>query len=91
MAWDEAPASRAMPFADQVLHALGDVGLLEEGRAISLRGDQLVELLDLVAELDRQRIRLQLAGISDCLHRIKLHQGAINFQLSAVTKVLTCL
>ena len=47
----------------------------------ALGGDQLVELFDLVAELDRQRIRLQLAGIFDCLHRIKLHQGAINFSI----------
>ena len=38
--------------ADEVLHALGDVGLLEERRAVAFGSDQLVELLDLVAELD---------------------------------------
>ena len=54
--------------ADEVLHALGDVGLLEERRAVALGGDQLVELLDLVAELDRQRIGLKLAGVADGFH-----------------------
>ena len=31
-------------------------------------GDQLIELLDLVAELDGKRIRLELAGVADGLH-----------------------
>ena len=53
---------------DQVLHALGDVRLLEERRAIAFGRDQLVELLDLVAELDRQRVWLKLAGVADGLH-----------------------
>ena len=53
---------------DEVLHALRDVRLLEEGRAVALGGDQLVELLDLVAELDRQRIGLELAGIANGFH-----------------------
>ena len=56
--------------ADQVLHALRDVRLLEERRAIALGGDQLVELLDLVAELDRQGIRLKLAGVADGFHMV---------------------
>ena len=38
--------------ADEVLHALGDVGLLEELGAVAFRSDQFVKLLDLVAELD---------------------------------------
>ena len=38
--------------ADEVLHALGDVRLLEELGAVTFRSDQLVKLLDLVAELD---------------------------------------
>ena len=42
------------PLADEILHALGDVGALEERRSITLAPDQLVELLDLVAELDRE-------------------------------------
>ena len=45
-------------FADQVLHALGDVGFFEKGRAISFGVNQLIELFDLVAELNVQRIRL---------------------------------
>ena len=54
--------------ADEVLHALGDVGLLEELRAVAFRSDQFVKLLDLVAELDRERIGLKLAGVADGLH-----------------------
>jgi hypothetical protein len=54
--------------AEEILHALGDVGLLEELAAIAFRRDQLVKLLDLVAELDAERIGLQLAGISNGLH-----------------------
>ena len=42
--------------ADEVLHALRDVRLLEERGAVAFGGDQLVELLDLVAELDRKRV-----------------------------------
>ena len=38
--------------ADQVLHALGDVRLLEEGGAISLSRNQVIELLDLITKLD---------------------------------------
>ena len=34
----------------------------------TLGGDQLIELLDLVAELDRQRIRLELTGVANSLH-----------------------
>ena len=33
-------------------------------------GDQFIELLDLVAELDRQRIGLELAGVADGFHTI---------------------
>ena len=44
--------------ADEILHALGDVGLLEELAAIAFRRDQFVQLLDLVTELDAERIGL---------------------------------
>ena len=54
--------------ADEVLHALGDVGLLEELGAVAFRRDQFVKLLDLIAELDGERIGLKLAGIADGLH-----------------------
>jgi hypothetical protein len=54
--------------ADKVLHALSDVGFLEELGAVVFRSDQFVELLDLVAKLDGQRIGLKLAGITDGLH-----------------------
>jgi hypothetical protein len=40
---------------------LRDLGLLEELGAIAFGGDQLVELLDLVAELDRKRVGLEFA------------------------------
>jgi hypothetical protein len=56
--------------ADQVLHSLGDVRLLEEDGAFSLCRDQLIKLLDLVAELDGQRIRLKLAGVADGFHSL---------------------
>ncbi len=36
--------------------------------AVALVADQLVELLDLVAELDREGVGLELAGIADGLH-----------------------
>ena len=36
--------------------------------AIALGRDQLVELLDLVAELDRQRVGLKFAGVADGFH-----------------------
>lgn len=55
--------------ADQVLHALGDVRLFEEGRAIPLGFDQLIEPLDLVAELDGQRVLLRAAGVTDGFHQ----------------------
>jgi hypothetical protein len=51
-------------FADEVLHALRDKCFREEGRAIFLRANQLVELLDLIAEFDGERIVLKLAGVS---------------------------
>ena len=35
---------------------------------VALGGDQLIELLDLVAELDREGIGLKLAGIADGFH-----------------------
>jgi len=54
--------------ADEVLHALGDVGLLKEGVTIAFSGDQLVELLNLVAELYGQRIRLKDTRIANGLH-----------------------
>jgi hypothetical protein len=45
----------------------GDVGLVEESDAIAFAGDKLVQLLDLAAELDGQRVRLRRARISDSL------------------------
>src|SRR4029434_10601072 len=54
--------------ANEVLHALGDVSLLEELGAVAFRSDQFVKLLDLVAELDGERIGMKLAGITDGLH-----------------------
>src|SRR5216684_5504595 len=54
--------------ADQVLHALGDVSFLEESGSIALGCDQLIELLDLVAELDGQRIGLKLTRVADGFH-----------------------
>jgi hypothetical protein len=53
------------PLIDEVLHTLGDLRLGEEGRPVPFDLDQLVELLDLVAELDRERVRLELAGVAD--------------------------
>src|SRR5262249_26938290 len=50
--------------ADEVLHALGDVGLLEELGTVAFRSDQFVELLNLVAELNGECIGLKLAGAS---------------------------
>ncbi len=46
-------------FADEVLHALGDVGLLEEGRTVAFVVDQFIELLDLIAEFDGERVGLE--------------------------------
>ncbi|MGF1613543.1 MAG: hypothetical protein ACFCVA_06410 [Gammaproteobacteria bacterium] len=57
------------PLGDEVLHPLGKMGFLEKARAIPLGRNQLIELFDLVAELNGQRIRLKLAGIADGLHR----------------------
>jgi hypothetical protein len=54
--------------ADEVLHALRDVCLLKEGRAIALADNQLVELLDLITEFDRERIVLKLAGVPYSFH-----------------------
>src|ERR1035441_4807160 len=59
------PGEASDAFANEVLHALRDLGLLEELGAIAFGGDQLVELLDLVAELDRKRVGLEFASISD--------------------------
>src|SRR2546425_365664 len=53
------PGQARNAFAYEVLHALRDFGLFEELGAIALGGDQLVELLDLVAELDRKRVGLE--------------------------------
>ena len=70
MACGRAAGQPGNALADEVLHALGDVGLLEEGRPVTLGADQLIELLDLVAELDGQGIRLELAGVADGFHLI---------------------
>ena len=46
------PGKAGNALTDEVLHALRDLRLIEELGAIAFGGDQLVELLDLVAELD---------------------------------------
>jgi hypothetical protein len=43
---------------------LRDFGFLEKLSDIAFSVDQLVELLDLVAELDRKRVWLEFAAIS---------------------------
>ena len=48
-----SPSQASDTLGDQVLHALRDVGLLEERRTIAFCRDQFVELFDLVSELDR--------------------------------------
>src|SRR5205823_5228386 len=53
---------------DEVLHALRDEGLLEKRGPVALGVNQLVELLDLVAEFDRQRVGLKPAGVADGFH-----------------------
>ena len=53
---------------DEVLHAIGDVSLGEEGRALTLGGNQAVKLLYLVAQGDREGIILENAGVSDGFH-----------------------
>src|SRR5262245_2102314 len=57
-------------FCDEILHALGDVGPLKKGLAVAFGVDQFVKLLNLVTQLDRKRIRLQLAGITDGFHGV---------------------
>ena len=63
------PGQPGDALGDEVLHALGDVASSRRTAvAVALGGDQLIELLDLIAELDRQRIGLKLAGIADGFH-----------------------
>jgi len=57
-------------FRDEILHALSDVGPLKKGLAVAFGVDQFVKLLNLVTQLDRKRIRLQLAGIADGFHGV---------------------
>ena len=59
---------------DEVLHALRDEGLLEKRRAVALGVDQFVELLDLVAEFDRQRVGMERAGVADGFHALGFRQ-----------------
>ncbi len=49
-------------------HAVCDVGLLEEGRAISFRHDQFIKLLDLVAWPYRKSVWFQLGGVANSFH-----------------------
>jgi hypothetical protein len=49
-------------FTNEVLHALRGFGLLEELCAIAFGGDQLVELLDLVAQASRTVFKFALRG-----------------------------
>jgi hypothetical protein len=62
------PGEAGDALANEVLHALCDLSLFEKLGPVALFGDQLVELFDLIAELDRKRIGLQLASISDGFH-----------------------
>jgi len=62
------PRQPCEALGDQVLHALGNVRFLEESRAIALGGDQFVQLFNLIAELDRQGVGLERAGVADSLH-----------------------
>ena len=55
-------------FRDQILHALGYVCLLEEGFPLALDVNQLIELLDLIAEFDCQGVILYFTGIADGFH-----------------------
>ena len=50
---------------DEVLHALGDVGLFDELCAVALGVDPLVKLLDLIAQFCGQRVGLELAGVAN--------------------------
>ena len=50
------PCEPGDALGDEVLHALGDFGLLEKLCPLALGVDQLVKLFDLVAELDGQGI-----------------------------------
>ena len=42
----------------------------QEGRALALDRNQLIELFDLIAEFDGERIVLKLAGVSYSLHGV---------------------
>ena len=57
-----------MPSEIRILHALGDVGLLEEGFAIPLGVNQLIQLLDLITESDREGIGLELTSVAHGFH-----------------------
>jgi hypothetical protein len=65
------------PLTDEVLHTLSDVGFLEKGITIPLGGYQLVKLFNLIAELNRQCIRLQLTSIFDSFHRVITPLGTL--------------
>jgi hypothetical protein len=54
--------------ADQALHTFGDVRARKECFPILFVGDQFVQLLDLVAELDRERVVLELTGVTNGFH-----------------------
>ena len=53
---------------DEGPHALGDVGLVEERPPVALFRDDLVQLLDLVADPDLEGIGLQDACVTDGFH-----------------------
>ena len=57
--------------ADQVQHALRDVGAFEERSPIILVTDQRVELLDLVAQSDREGLGVEFARVPDGLHVVE--------------------
>lgn len=64
------PGQPREPLGDQVPHALGDVGPLEKSASVALQIDQLVKLLNLVAQPDLQSVGLKLAGVLDRFYHV---------------------
>jgi hypothetical protein len=62
------PGEACDALANEVLHALSNLSLFKELNPIAFGADQLVELLDLITELNRKRIGLDFARISDSFH-----------------------
>ncbi len=54
--------------ADEVLHSLSDVSLFKKLCAVSFRIDQLIELFNLIAQLDREGVQLKFTSIANRFH-----------------------